>query len=95
MKFTEYLRLTESVNTVQPKNSSELKKIVEDTIEKEGKACDLNFIDTSKIKVMYKLFEGSDFDGDISEWDVSSVENMKYMFINCPLEKNAEFQPNV
>ena len=91
MKFTEYLRLTESVNAVQPKNLSELKKIIEDTIKEKGPNCDLNFIDTSKIKVMYKLFEGSDFNGDISKWDVSSVKTKRDMFLCCPIKP--EYQP--
>ena len=82
MKFTEYLRLTESVYTVQPKNLSELKEIIKDTIEEKGPKCDLNFIDTSKIKDMNKLFHNSEFNGDISKWDVSNVKDMEFMFAN-------------
>ena len=37
---------------------------------------DLNWIDTSGIYTMENLFYESKFDGDISEWDVSNVENM-------------------
>ena len=37
---------------------------------------DLNWIDTSEIHTMENLFYDSKFDGDISEWDVSNVENM-------------------
>ena len=37
---------------------------------------DLNWIDTSEIYTMENLFYESKFDGDISEWDVSNVENM-------------------
>jgi len=37
---------------------------------------DLNWIDTSRIYTMENLFYESKFDGDISEWDVSNVENM-------------------
>ena len=32
---------------------------------------------------MSKLFSGIDFNGDISQWDVSNVENMECMFDNC------------
>ena len=74
MKFTEYLRLNESESTVQPKDLNELKEIVEKTIKENGPKCDLNFIDTSKITIMSHLFEDSKFNGDISKWDVSSVE---------------------
>ena len=65
---------------VTPENKKELIKIINDTIEKEGPNCDLNFIDTSKIDDMSALFETSIFDGDISEWDVSKVDNMYGMF---------------
>ena len=67
---------------VQPKTKSKLKKIIEDTIKKEGYDCNLNFIDTSCIKDMSYLFSGSKFNGDISGWDVSNVDNMRGMFLN-------------
>ena len=35
---------------------------------------------------MSRMFKGSYFDGDISNWDVSNVENMKWMFKDSPLE---------
>ena len=79
MKFKDFLNEA-SKTTVQPKNLSELKKIVEDTIKEKGPKCDLNFIDTSKIRSMYCLFEDSDFNGDISKWNVSNVRNMEGMF---------------
>ena len=34
------------------------------------------------------MFNDSKFTGDISEWDVSKVKNMWYMFLGSPLEKN-------
>ena len=34
------------------------------------------------------MFNESDFNGDISSWDVSNVTNMKNIFKECPLEKN-------
>ena len=93
MKFTEYLRLNESAGTVQPKTKDELKKIIEDTIKEQGNNCDLNFIDTSLIKNMSGLFYKSYFNGDISQWDVSNVKDMKGMFMGCPLENKPEYQP--
>ena len=65
---------------VTPENKKELIKIINDTIEKEGPNCDLNFIDTSKIDDMSALFYSSKFNGDISKWDVSKVKNMGSMF---------------
>ena len=65
---------------VTPENKKELIKIINDTIEKEGPNCDLNFIDTSKIDDMSALFYSSKFNGDISNWDVSNVKDMSTMF---------------
>ena len=31
---------------------------------------------------MYSMFYNSEFNGDISKWDVSSVENTSYMFFD-------------
>lgn len=63
-----------------PKDYEELEKIVYDLIRERGNEADLNDIDTSKITSMERLFEGSDFDGNISNWDVSNVTCMNWMF---------------
>ena len=65
---------------VQHKNRKELVKIIDDTSKKEGSNCNLNFIDTSCIKDMSYLFSDNKFNGDILEWDVSNVDNMRGMF---------------
>lgn len=72
--------------TVQPKTKEELQQIIKETIEREGNECDLNFIDTSKIKDMSMLFwkiDKMDFNGDISKWDTSNVINMAGLFWGC------------
>ena len=79
MNFKYFLNEA-SKTVVQPKTKDELKKIIEDTIKEQGYNCDLNFIDTSLIKDMARLFSGSKFNGDISKWDVSNVKDMRYMF---------------
>lgn len=66
-----------------PENWIQLKDIIRDHIDEFGYECDLNDIDTSKITDMQALFSYTstqEFNGDISEWDVSNVENMEYMF---------------
>ena len=64
----------------QPKTRIELKEIIEDRISKYGPKCDLNDIDTYLIEDMNYLFYKSEFNGDISKWDVSNVIDMTGMF---------------
>ena len=73
--------------TASPKNITELRKIIREEIDKYGIHCDLNFIDISKITDLSHLFSRTDsiyktyeFDGDISNWDVSHVDTFDYMF---------------
>ena len=88
LSFTKFLNETSETTrtTVKPKNKSELMKIIKGAIKKEGNNCDLNFIDTSLIDDMSKLFRESEFNGDISKWDVSNVKSIDGMFENSPLE---------
>ena len=79
-----------------PKTKEELVKIMIEEIKENGPDCSLNHIDVSNITDMSYLFEGgsfrvgndshpilSEFDGDISEWNVSNVTDMKFMVDNC------------
>ena len=66
-----------------PESKEELKDIILQRIEDEGNEVDLNDIDVSTITDMSNLFEYLDFNGDISNWDVSNVTNMALMFFNC------------
>ena len=66
-----------------PKTKKELKVIIKKRIKQEGNEVDLNDIDVSEIIDMSYLFEGTDFNGDISGWDVSNVTSMSYIFGWC------------
>ena len=66
-----------------PETKKELKDIIKKRIKQEGNEVSLNDIDVSKITDMTGLFVGTDFNGDISSWDVSNVTNMSRMFFMC------------
>ena len=63
-----------------PETKWELKQMIHDEIIKNGLNCSLNHIKTHKITDMSFLFDGSNFNGDISKWNVSKVTDMSYMF---------------
>ena len=66
-----------------PQAKEELQDIIKKRINQDGNEVDLNDIDVSQIKDMSNLFEGTYFNGDISEWDVSNVTNMSHIFNEC------------
>ena len=70
-----------------PKTKEELKDIIVNRIKAEGNEVDLNDIDVSEITDMSNLFEGTDFNGDISSWDVSKVKYFYDIFYNCKIEE--------
>ena len=79
----ERLRINKDIGNhynYQPKTRDELKELVYKLINERGNKADLNDIDTSEITDMHALFYKSEFNGDISEWDVSNVEDMDYIF---------------
>ena len=84
--ITEKLKIQKNIekteHTLFPKSKEELYKMIKDEIDKNGNECSLNHIDVSRLNDMsYLFYDGlEDFDGDISEWDVSNVEDMEGMF---------------
>jgi surface protein len=88
--INEKLRLTtKRTYTCQPKNKLSLQITILNRIKEDGPNCDLNDIDTSKITDMSYLFSAGGikmfkkFNGDVSQWDVSNVKDMKRMFYGC------------
>src|SRR5690554_3890488 len=69
-------------------NNGNIKEIVEDEIKRLGNKADLNHIDVSGVTNMWGLFNGSDFNGDISKWDVGNVKDMGVMFRNSKFNQD-------
>ena len=69
-----------STYSCQPTSKRELVAIIKSRIAEDGPNCDLNDIDTSLITDISWLFNESEFNGNISKWNVSKVENMNGTF---------------
>ena len=63
-----------------PETKDELIDLIEKLIEERGNEADLNDVDVSRITDMSYVFQGSQFNGDISKWNVSRVKSMEGMF---------------
>ena len=57
-------------------SKKELIELINRRIANQGPKCDLNDIDVSKVDDMSYLFSESQFNGDISKWDVSNGRSM-------------------
>ena len=93
----EYLIINKDYNdnTIVVKSFNELRKIIEDRYEKLGcgtkqNPIDFNDINVSNIDSFYSrnidkgIFDCMNFKYiDISDWDVSNVTDMRYMFYGC------------
>lgn len=67
---------------VSVRTKDELRSLIQTELHYHGADADLNFIDTSKITDMSRLFEGLNVRNiKIDKWDVSNVTDMSYMFL--------------
>ena len=78
----EVLDPPKKTRKVVARDYDHLRQLIKNRIKKRGPNCDLNDIDVRRITDMSYLFYGltSYFNGDISQWDVSNVKDMRCMF---------------
>ena len=74
----------------RPKYKGELMDLLDKLIKERSYEGDFNDIDTSEITDMSMLFSFSrnKFNGDISDWDVSKVKDMRFMFCDTKFNKD-------
>ena len=55
------------------KDTSHLRSLVESEMQKHGSKCDLNHIDVSQLSSFSDVFWDSNFNGDLSKWDMRDL----------------------
>ena len=75
----EIKQANNEIAVIKPKDVKELRKIIEfySIYYPEDS---LNWLDVSDIINMTRLFANTEYNGDISKWDVSNVKYMNSMF---------------
>ena len=68
------------MKTFKPKTKQSLQREIKRAIKEHGNTVDLSYIDVSLITDMSELFIYSNFNGNVSNWDVSNVKDMSHMF---------------
>ena len=82
--YDTILRWYKSINLkYQVKDKAELNQIISYVICEIDPCANLNWLNVSNVTNMNGIFHGLSFNGDISEWDVSNVEDMANMFDHC------------
>ena len=84
----EKLKIKKSSYNYFPESKEELKDLLKQLIEERGNEGNFNDIDVSNITDMSYLFDDmKEFNGDISNWDVSNVKDYDDIFFNCPIKE--------
>ena len=89
--LNQYINIRKGKSNIKVTDKT-IRKIVKDELNRLGHDADLNHIDVSEVTSMRGLFSCyindlgptyRDLNPNLSEWDVSNVENMRCMFQDC------------
>ena len=68
------------MDIIKANDRAHLNQLIQECIALGGARCDLNHIDVTGVTNMTGMFYNSNFNGNISSWNVSNVVNMDAMF---------------
>lgn len=71
-----------SMNNIIVNTKEELIDLIKKEMQLHGNNVDLNYLDISNVTDLSYLFYNSEFNGNISNWNVLHVKEMEYMFSN-------------
>ncbi len=74
--------------TVVVEDRDHLMRLIGEHLRTQGAAASLNHLDVSHVTDMDYVFSHSAFNGDISQWNTSSVKSMCGMFMGSAFNKN-------
>jgi hypothetical protein len=69
-----------SLESIKAFDKSHLQRLIQYAVACNGLDCDLNHIDVSDITDMSGSFRETQFNGDVSRWNVGRVTQMQHMF---------------
>lgn len=83
-QITKYLSTKVNPSTIKADDMS-INKIVQSEIERFGPKADLNHIDVSEVTKLSNTFYHTEFNGDVSKWNVENVTVFSFTFSANPI----------
>ena len=69
---------------IQARDRNHLNEIINRDLQRYGNQCSLNHIDVSQVEDFHNIFAHSDFNGDVSQWNMSNATDVSGMFSDSP-----------
>ncbi len=74
------------MRTIKIRDKQHLREVIEEEMKKNGNNCDLNHLDVSSVKDFKCLLQNSDFNGNVSDWDVAYDAIIEGLFAGSKFE---------